>query len=80
MLIFKQQHLVAPPENWEEMNDFSFPMLFYGVKGQQMREGESPSYFNAGNSYLHITSGYLVVDDLVPIWPLMTCPFLFLAP
>jgi len=37
---------VAPPHNWDEMNGLGFPMLFYGVKGQQMREGESPSYFN----------------------------------
>ena len=40
---------MAPPHNWDEMNGIGFPMLFYGVKGQQMREGESPSYFNPGN-------------------------------
>lgn len=61
-MIFEQEHLVAPPENWKEMNDFGFPMLFYGVKGQQMREGESPSYFNAGNWYLHIFIVFILWD------------------
>ncbi|CAM6089205.1 unnamed protein product [Calypogeia fissa] len=37
---------IAPPRDWDELKGRDFPMLFYGVKGQQMREGESPSYFN----------------------------------
>ncbi|BBN09990.1 hypothetical protein MPTK1_5g00070 [Marchantia polymorpha subsp. ruderalis] len=41
-----QSHMVTPPKDWEELKGRDFPMLFYGVKGQQMREGESPSYFN----------------------------------
>jgi hypothetical protein len=41
-----QETTVAPPRDWEEIKGCDFPLLFYGVKGKQMREGESPSYFN----------------------------------
>jgi hypothetical protein len=43
-----QETTVAPPRDWEEIKGCDFPLLFYGVKGKQMREGESPSYFNPG--------------------------------
>lgn len=52
-----QSHMVTPPKDWEELKGRDFPMLFYGVKGQQMREGESPSYFNPG-TYPDICRGY----------------------
>ncbi|GAQ82685.1 Silencing defective protein SDE3 [Klebsormidium nitens] len=41
-----EEAMVEPPRNWDEMQGSDFPMLFYGVRGQQMREGEAPSYFN----------------------------------
>lgn len=54
---------MAPPHNWDEMNGLGFPMLFYGVKGQQMREGESPSYFNPGNLFESMISDVSVLSD-----------------
>lgn len=42
----------AEDEEEEEAEDGGFeeaavaPLLFYGVRGQQMREGDAPSYFN----------------------------------
>lgn len=47
-MVAGQASQIAPPQDWEELKGRDFPMLFYGVKGQQMREGESPSYFNPG--------------------------------
>lgn len=41
---------VQLPSGWDELdsagNGRDARMLFYGVRGQQMREGESPSWFN----------------------------------
>ncbi|CAK9869733.1 unnamed protein product [Sphagnum jensenii] len=43
---YAEETTVAPPRDWEEIKGCDFPLLFYGVKGKQMRERESPSYFN----------------------------------
>jgi len=32
--------------NWEELPKKDFPIIFHGVKGVDMREGNSPSFFN----------------------------------
>ena len=45
---------MAPPPGWEEMSAEHFPLLFFGVPGQQEREGESPSLSNPGGAHLLI--------------------------
>ncbi|XP_023243874.1 RNA helicase Mov10l1-like [Centruroides sculpturatus] len=32
--------------NWEELPNRSFPMIFCGIRGENFREGDSPSWFN----------------------------------
>lgn len=33
--------------SWNELpNKNNFPCLFYGIEGEDMREGDSPSFFN----------------------------------
>eukprot|EP00850_Spirogloea_muscicola_P006671 SM000032S12055 [mRNA] locus=s32:176582:184145:- [translate_table: standard] len=38
---------VEPPLGWAELRGRSFPMLFVGVRGTQVQDGDSPSYFNS---------------------------------
>ncbi|XP_067126048.1 RNA helicase Mov10l1-like [Centruroides vittatus] len=32
--------------NWEELPNRTFPMIFCGIRGENFREGDSPSWFN----------------------------------
>ena len=33
-------------EQWEHLKQKGFPIIFHGVEGEDMREGNSPSWFN----------------------------------
>ena len=35
-----------PPTSWEGLPRKGFPLVFHGVQGEDMREGNSPSWFN----------------------------------
>ncbi|KAL2650062.1 hypothetical protein R1flu_018190 [Riccia fluitans] len=63
-----QSDTVHPPKDWQELKGRDFPMLFYGVKGQQMREGESPSYFNPVEAVkvVDLISGLLSKTTVTP--------------
>ena len=42
----------APPslthimDKWKELPNEGFPLIFHGVQGEDMQEGNSPSWFN----------------------------------
>ena len=33
-------------QKWKELKNPKFPVLFYGIEGEDLREGDSPSFFN----------------------------------
>ncbi|XP_043944719.1 RNA helicase Mov10l1-like isoform X1 [Protopterus annectens] len=46
LLVCADERVASSLHNWEKLPKKGFPLIFHGLRGNEMREGSSPSWFN----------------------------------